>query len=353
MKKISSSFLTIFLVILYFSTTFAEKIDTFYGSIDVDEPIIHELINHPAMQRLKKIHQYGVFKYVVKGTKPYSRYDHSLGVFALLRLHNAPLNEQIAGLLHDVSHTVFSHVGDFLFNNPSPEDSYQDRIHLWFIQECGLKTILDKYDISLNDVSPEKEEYRALEQELPDMCADRIEYNTQGGYIEGLISKDDVQEIISDIQFDGEHWFFTNPQTAKKFADVSLYMTENQWGAAYNLILCRWTAETLQKALDIDLISFEDIHFSTDDAVWETLNSSDNEKIQALLTRIINYNDNFQLVETNQPHDISLKGKFRGVNPIIKTPQQTNRLTQLDPSFNKNYLQIQQLMKNNWNIKIK
>lgn len=42
---------------------FAEKIETFYGEIDVEEPVLIELIQSPAFQRLKWVRQYGVSYY--------------------------------------------------------------------------------------------------------------------------------------------------------------------------------------------------------------------------------------------------------------------------------------------------
>jgi hypothetical protein len=42
---------------------FGKQIETFYGAIEVDEPVLLELIESPAFQRLKLIHQYGVAYY--------------------------------------------------------------------------------------------------------------------------------------------------------------------------------------------------------------------------------------------------------------------------------------------------
>src|SRR5690554_3955482 len=78
---------------------------TLYGDITITEPVLIELLQDPAMQRLKEIRQYGSNYYTIK-KQDYNRFDHSVGVFALLRIYGASLHEPIAGLLHDVSHTV-------------------------------------------------------------------------------------------------------------------------------------------------------------------------------------------------------------------------------------------------------
>ena len=92
------------------------------------------------MQRLKSIHQYGVGYYTTH-TEEYNRFDHSVGVFVVLKKKGAKLDEQIAGLLHDVSHTVFSHVGDWVFGKEYQEDDYQSTIHRLYLAVSGVETI--------------------------------------------------------------------------------------------------------------------------------------------------------------------------------------------------------------------
>ncbi len=69
-----------------------------------------------------------------------------------MRIKGASLDEQIAGLLHDVSHTVFSHVGDFVFNFESKKDAYQDSCHEWFLKKYGIEEILSKHGFTVDQV---------------------------------------------------------------------------------------------------------------------------------------------------------------------------------------------------------
>lgn len=107
-----TKFIALFLFVT--SILLSETVETFYGPVEVKEPVLLELIQSPAMQRLKHVNQYGV-AFFTTHREEYTRYDHSLGVFAILRKNNASLEEQISGLLHDISHTVFSHTGDWIF----------------------------------------------------------------------------------------------------------------------------------------------------------------------------------------------------------------------------------------------
>ena len=121
------------LLLLCVSVIFAQQyepheIKTVYGSCIIKEPILLDLLENDMVQRLKGINQYGTRGYVKVMTE-YTRYQHSVGVMMLLRLFGASLQEQVAGLLHDVSHTVFSHVSDYLFTPEDLSNAYQDGIH--------------------------------------------------------------------------------------------------------------------------------------------------------------------------------------------------------------------------------
>lgn len=89
--------------------------DRIYGVLNVEEPVFAEIIAAPTFQRLQGINMGPWVPCRPFYSIPVSRYHHSIGVFMLLRRHGAPLAEQIAGLIHDVSHTAFSHLSDRLF----------------------------------------------------------------------------------------------------------------------------------------------------------------------------------------------------------------------------------------------
>jgi len=88
--------------------------DRVYGEVQIDNPVLIELMHSAPLQRLKRINQAGVAQYVLP-RKNITRYEHCVGVMILLKRLGASLEEQIAGLLHDVPHTAFSHVIDFVF----------------------------------------------------------------------------------------------------------------------------------------------------------------------------------------------------------------------------------------------
>lgn len=328
-----------------------KQVDTFYGSIDVQEPVLLELIESPAFQRLKHIHQYGI-SYYTTHTEEYSRYDHSMGVFAILRLNDASIEEQIAGLLHDVSHTAFSHVGDWVFGKENQDKDYQNDIHPVFLKESGLADILGKYNLTVDQILPKGELFPALENSLPNLCADRLDYNIQGAYYRGFITHKEATEILKSLRFENNRWISNDTQLMKKLALFSLFMTQDCWGSPANYITSRWLADAILRAIDLGTISVTEFHFGTDQEIWDKLILCDDSIIQKKMRMIMDSDAYFSIIENPDEADFVVKSKFRGVDPWIESGSVCTRLTELDHAFAEEYERVKLTIRKGWLIKV-
>jgi HD superfamily phosphohydrolase len=319
-------------------------VNTIYGDFEVTEPVLIDLFNSPVMQRIKYVRQYGVLDYVIKQKKEYTRYEHCVGVWALLKMYGATLEEQIAGLLHDASHTVFSHVADMLFSNQT-KDAYQDDIHEWYLKVCGIDVLLSHHDISLDAILHKSGQHKMLERDLPDICADRLEYNIQAGILTNMLTSQDIKVILNNIRYEHDQWFFVDKESAKKLALVSLFNTEHVWGGFANQCIYTWTVDALKRALHIQLLSLDDIHFSTDPVVWDKLWISNDPYIIECLNKIVSHKDLLARIDP-QEKKLLKKGKFRGLNPLVKQNGQLYRLTDIDDEYRKEYDRVQMCVGN-------
>lgn len=326
------------------------EIETVYGSCTVSQAVIEELLASPAMQRLKEINQYGINEFI----KPehYTRYEHSIGVFFLLRHYGASVEEQIDGLLHDASHTIFSHVGDHLVNGGEKGVAYQDSIHEWYLKESGLQEILQKHGYGRACTDAQKKKHRLLERPLPYVCADRLEYNLKGGLLEGLLTKEDITFILKHLEYHDNEWIFTNKQTASLFANTTLHLTEHIWGAPWNQFIYTIAGTMLLRALEIELFTWHDIHFSTDALSWERLQQSNDRYISWCVQQIINYKDAYQITDVDD-YDIYVRGKFRGVDPLIRCNDSLCLLSQCDETFAYEYQRVKQVVQQGYYLKCK
>lgn len=96
--------------------------DPVFGFINLQSELVFDLIEHPYMQRLRRIKQLGLSFLVYPGAN-HSRFEHALGAshlmrqaISVLRLKGHEITDEeadavtLAILLHDIGHAPFSHV---------------------------------------------------------------------------------------------------------------------------------------------------------------------------------------------------------------------------------------------------
>jgi HD superfamily phosphohydrolase len=99
--------------------------DPVYGFISIPDAFIFDLIEHPYMQRLRRIMQLGMSHLVYPGAL-HTRFHHVLGAMHLMSLAIATIRRKgheitseeeravlIAILLHDIGHGPFSHALEY------------------------------------------------------------------------------------------------------------------------------------------------------------------------------------------------------------------------------------------------
>lgn len=326
---------------------------TIHGDLVIDDPLVIDLIESPAMQRIKGIMQYGADVFVSPSRYPYSRFDHCLGVYQLLKKHGASRTEQVAGLLHDISHTVFSHTTEPLFMGGFTNGNYQDKIHAEFLEKYGIKEILVKYNLTVEEVLPDQAHFRALEQPSPDLCADRIEYIIHAGDMTQQLLPHDIASIHKSLHFDGQDWYFDNVFAAEKFARISLEQTENNWGSPKTILAANQICKAIKCLWDNQDITKEDIHFEmADQNLWDKLASSDHPEVKAAMGFVKDLDHNWALYP-NGKGTLVVKGKFRGVDPLVKIEGALRRLTDLSPAYRNAYKECKRTMNQGWSIKLK
>lgn len=326
--------LAVVLILVSFSCILdARIVHTIFGDIDEKNPAILSILDSDAMERLKHIDQSGPDAYFTHNFPTFSRYDHSLGVYALLKKFNVSEQEQLAGLLHDASHTVFSHVGDLVFQDGDDrQDSYQDSIHNWYLEKSGVDKILNKYGISVADVSPKNAEFTALEQPFPDMNADRIEYNLHTGIVFKDITENDAEEILTSLKYDDGNWYFTDIVNAKRLAKLSTYYTKTFWGSPRNIALYTVTAAVIKRAIEQGVLDKQEFIFGIDEEVITKLSHSEDKKIKQLFNIMEDIDNHFVKADESN-FDVFQPIKMRGINPLVLHENDLVRLSDISLDY--------------------
>jgi hypothetical protein len=169
--------------------------DEIYGEELVHEPVLVELLRSPDVQRLLGICQYGVSGFL--GLTPrVTRLEHSVGAFIIVRRVGGALEEQIAALLHDISHTTFSHDVDHALAKPG--ESYHETHKTRFLEMTQLPEILARHQIDHKVF--QEELYPLVEMPKPHLCADRLDYALRDGVVFDKLSVEDARRVAGSLK---------------------------------------------------------------------------------------------------------------------------------------------------------
>lgn len=294
--------------------------DRVYSKFEIKSPIILNLINTRIFQRLKGISQFGIPDqyYHLQG---YSRYEHSIGVFILLENYGASEEEQVAGLLHDISHTAFSHLVDWVVGDSSKED-YQDKRHLSVLKQKEIADILNKYGFSPEGIA-DYHKFELLEKDTPDLCADRIDYAFRES------PHKVAQQCLPNLMVFKNEFVFATEESALVFAKNFLSRQMNHWAGFEAITRYVLLSDLLSNALKNNVINIEDL-YQTDEFVISKIKRSGNQGYKDRLWLL--ENESLEFLD-KAPHPTYKK--FRYVDPKFLINGKTFRLSQKNKKFDR------------------
>ena len=182
--------------------------DPVYGFITIPDEILFDVIEHPFMQRLRRIMQLGLSHLVYPGAL-HTRFHHVLGATHLMSMaistirrkgHEITPEEEravlLAILLHDIGHGPFSHALEYdIVNNVSHE-----KISGYFIQELAKEfgSDLERAFLIFQNTYSKPFLHQLVSSQL-DM--DRLDYLNRdsfySGVSEGIIGSDRLIDMLT------------------------------------------------------------------------------------------------------------------------------------------------------------
>jgi hypothetical protein len=155
---------------------------------EVGDTVLLALFHNPAVRRLMAINQLSLAANTetVPGTAPFSRFEHAFGSLALVRSSTENMNldsrdrllYQLRTFISDVAHTAYSHIGDFIFQGLGKAENQHDVELPVFLEQTGIKEILESFDIALEEVVGEFEP-DFVECDSPSLGVDRVDYGAR------------------------------------------------------------------------------------------------------------------------------------------------------------------------------
>ncbi|MED1267981.1 HD domain-containing protein [Bacillus mycoides] len=283
--------------------------DVIYGECEVD-PVLEELILSKSVQRLKGIHQAGA-SYLMNEKWNVTRFDHSVGVMLLIKKLGGSVEEQIAGLLHDVSHTAFSHVIDYVFDNK--DESYHEEIFSTFVKNSEIPVILLKHGYNYEDILLDDSKWTLLERSAPELCADRVDYTLRDMYTYGYISLEEVHNFLEDVIEVNGKMALQNIKIAEWFTKTYYEEVIDFFMKPINVYGNDMLARTLQLALHKKIIHSDDFLLEDHELISKLQLCKDRE-VDALLRKV---HPSVEVKEDSDNYDLHHKNKVRLIDPPL------------------------------------
>jgi HD superfamily phosphohydrolase len=288
-----------------------------------------ELLNSPFLKRLGKIDQSGYYNPYVKHI-PMTRLEHSIGCYFLLNRFGASIEEQIAGLIHDVSHTAFSHFSDYVLADTGKDHTFQDDIFIDFVLKTDIPDILRRYNFDVDYILDEKN-FPLQERDIPDLCADRLDYSLRSFVTFGLLKKEKVLELINDLVIINNEWVFKSLDSAQKYADYFKILNDNHLCGINSAVMFQRASNYFKYALNKKYITEKDLH-KTDDYVLDKINSYLNEDSE-LVILWDDMNNKYAFEENKDDYDSVIYLKSRVINPKFLKGDAVLRISEVNSKW--------------------
>lgn len=299
--------------------------DIVYGKHEFSEPVLIDLINSKTIQRLKGISQLGLPDELFY-RHSFTRFEHTLGVSILISKLSGSLKEQIAGLLHDISHTAFSHLTDWVWGNPEKED-FQDNMYHKFLYSKEIIQILEKHEYEPKQFE-NLENFSILEQHIPKLCADRVDYCLREIATSG--EKKLAKQLFDNlIAYNGIIHFKTK-EKALEFANHFLDYQKNHWAGAEGKSRYIIFSKALKEAMKLGILKEQDFFDLDEKTIIKKLEEDGNELIKKSINNLRN----------NKVEILQGIAKKRYVDPNILLNQKSVKLSEINPEYAKTLAEI-------------
>lgn len=300
--------------------------DRLYKNVEIKSHLIQSLIATKPFQRLKHINQYGGVNYVYPNQYQVTRFEHSIGVWHVLSQLGVDMETQVAGLLHDIGHTAFSHMVDQAMENPN--EDYHEQFFDLIEGMAEINAILNSANITLKPL----EHYPAIKKSLPAIGADRLDYAMRD-FVGATGERSELaQQVIDDITLFNGCICFRTPKVAREFAETGL---DAMWAVIYDpkvAVVYQAATEILRNGLQEKWISGQDL-VQTDAYLLDKF-FKNAPRLNPLHLRVFKEPFEVKSVGPNEAFDFKhVKLKIRYFDPPVIVEGRDFPLSKIDSAF--------------------
>jgi uncharacterized protein len=293
--------------------------DRVYGDVAIDDPGVLALIACPTFERLRGILQAGPSAYAFP-FKTVTRYEHSLGVFLLLSRLGAGLRERVAGLVHDISHTAFSHAVDFIFT--SHEQDHHEGLKPQFLERPDIASALAALGFEPKQFFDDSI-YPLLERPLPWLCADRLDYFFRDSLACKVSTPSEIARFLANLTVIDDTIAFTDRLVARDAQLLFDVMNQHWWASQTESYIYNEFADALNEGFRLNALQHDDL-LADDAHVLARLQAAHSPLITEKLDHIVHFHP-----DRLRGFEARITPKIRWLDPPVQVGNSFQRLSEL------------------------
>lgn len=209
------------------------------------------------------------FKYYI------SRFDHSLDVALIVWNLTHDKRATLAGLFHDISTPVFSHVIDYMNNDFINQESTEEKTKEILMNSNELKKCLKEDDIRIDEIADFKK-YSLVDLDRPCMCADRLDGTLCSGInwtksIDGISCKNIINDLmLVKNEKQKLEIAFKTEECAKRFLELNdeVNVITHSNNDNYMMMLL---ADIVKLSIDLGIVDYESLYHLTEKEIIDCI----------------------------------------------------------------------------------
>ena len=264
--------------------------------------------------------------------KPYSRYEHSLGVALIVFYFTHDKKMTLAGLFHDIATPCFAHVIDFLKGDHETQESTEEKTSSIISSSITIQKELEKLNLMTSDVD-DYHRYPIADNNSPKLSADRLEYTLHNFLNFHLCTYEEVEEMYRHLtviknEDNIDELAFIDERIAEKFALLTLknsyvYVAdEDRYGMEY-------LARILKREIYLHRIEENDLYGIEEDLISKLNRNPESKKEWESFTHLSSVTKEST---PSSPYSYKIPSKKRYIDPLVV---KKGRISSLSSSFKK------------------
>ncbi|MEF2175605.1 MAG: hypothetical protein V3575_03970 [Candidatus Absconditabacteria bacterium] len=268
-----------------------------------------------------------------------SRLDHSYGVALIIWNFTKDPKQTLAGLFHDISHTVFSHVGDFLLGDQINQESAEKYTTKIIREDKIILSELNNLNIKIDEID-DYTKYTIADNHGPKLSADRLEYTLSTPIGMGTTSLLEIEEIYNNIvilknEIGEDEMGFENFELGEKLGLLSIENDSVYFSSYESTISMSFASQILKYLLENNLIKSLDLYYLNEKELIDLILGSNDNYLIGMWKYYTNMNK-YKIYNNKNISDyfcVSGKNKKRYIDPLIKTQDGNLRLSKISREF--------------------